>query len=190
MSHLVSRILLSILMFPLAAICYIFLCVVGMNVSRSTLPYPDREIIVFGLCGLITWMFVAAYWYLLWRSSVNWNTQRNSQTGLAVLGALFLASIVGGLGSAVMPRSSASFGVFIGGILAIVLWLIATVFIWRETAGERTLRLTGSPGSAVACPTCGYNLTGLSESRCPECGSRFTLEELMAAQPQNKIEIE
>ncbi|MDB5303490.1 MAG: hypothetical protein JWM97_1039, partial [Phycisphaerales bacterium] len=35
----------------------------------------------------------------------------------------------------------------------------------------------------VVCPTCGYNLTGLTATRCPECGSQFTLDELMAAQP-------
>lgn len=31
------------------------------------------------------------------------------------------------------------------------------------------------------CPACGYDLIGLSEARCPECGRRFTLEELWAA---------
>jgi len=28
------------------------------------------------------------------------------------------------------------------------------------------------------CPTCGYNLTGLSEHRCPECGAGFDPAEL------------
>jgi hypothetical protein len=31
---------------------------------------------------------------------------------------------------------------------------------------------------ALHCPTCGYNLTGLPENRCPECGSFFSPAEL------------
>ncbi len=30
----------------------------------------------------------------------------------------------------------------------------------------------------LACPLCGYNLRGLTEPRCPECGFRFTWAEL------------
>lgn len=29
------------------------------------------------------------------------------------------------------------------------------------------------------CPTCGYNLTGLIEHRCPECGKTFDLEKII-----------
>ena len=35
---------------------------------------------------------------------------------------------------------------------------------------------------AITCPTCGYNLTGLTATRCPECGKQCTLDELFAAQ--------
>ena len=37
------------------------------------------------------------------------------------------------------------------------------------------------------------SLTGLSEARCPECGTRFTIDELIAAQPDRAasgVEIE
>ncbi len=33
----------------------------------------------------------------------------------------------------------------------------------------------------VACPLCAYNLRGLAEPRCPECGHRFEWSELLAA---------
>lgn len=32
----------------------------------------------------------------------------------------------------------------------------------------------------VRCPLCDYNLRGLPQPRCPECGGRFTWEELLA----------
>ena len=34
----------------------------------------------------------------------------------------------------------------------------------------------------VNCPTCGYSLVGLYEPRCPECGARFTIDELIRRQ--------
>ena len=52
-----------------------------------------------------------------------------------------------------------------------------------ETARERAERLNASGRDGVVCPTCGYNLTGLTEPRCPECGSQFTLDQLLASQP-------
>lgn len=66
-------------------------------------------------------------------------------------------------------------------MLAILLWMIASIFLWRETAAERGKRVSGAH-NAITCPTCGYNLTGLNEARCPECGSKFTLDELLASQ--------
>jgi len=43
--------------------------------------------------------------------------------------------------------------------------------------------------NAIACPSCGYNLTGLSEARCPEYGSRFTLDQLVASLARRDTEM-
>ncbi|HEX4795336.1 MAG TPA: hypothetical protein VH370_16185 [Humisphaera sp.] len=37
-------------------------------------------------------------------------------------------------------------------------------------------------GAEILCPLCGYNLRGLVEPRCPECGYQFVWTELLAAQ--------
>ena len=63
-------------------------------------------------------------------------------------------------------------------IAAIPLWLVLTLLIWRETPAERAERLQASAGKALFCPKCNYNMTGLYEARCPECGERFTLDQL------------
>jgi DNA-directed RNA polymerase subunit RPC12/RpoP len=75
-------------------------------------------------------------------------------------------------------------------VAVVLTWLAVAVFIWCETPAEPAERIEGSSKSAVACPTCGYNLTGLSEARCPECGTRFTLDELLALQPNADKDLE
>jgi hypothetical protein len=39
----------------------------------------------------------------------------------------------------------------------------------------------------LLCPLCGYNLRGLTESRCPECGFKFTWQELLDAEKDRQI---
>jgi small-conductance mechanosensitive channel len=176
-------------MFPLAGIFYIFVMVIADQATRGP-NYRPQEVVMFLTSSVLTWMVVAGYWCLLWRSGVNWNSSRIVRTFLAALGAAFAGVLAGVVATSIISGHDASFGVFIGGVLTIILWLIATVFIWRETAAERAERIKGASESAVTCPNCGYNLTGLSESRCPECGSKFTLDELMALQRNIDNEIE
>ena len=64
------------------------------------------------------------------------------------------------------------------GVLPVVrwgLWTAVSVWMWPGSA-------FGSSESAesVKCWKCGYLLTGLRSTRCPECGDEPTLDELWA----------
>jgi hypothetical protein len=61
----------------------------------------------------------------------------------------------------------------------------AVVLIWTPVGmhfmrGRSVVR--GDGVVDVTCPTCGYLLVGLSELRCPECGTKFTIDSLIKAQ--------
>ena len=172
MSGLLSRIMLAILMLPCAAVVYI--CTVMLLLEAWGWSSDDTA---FGLATAVSWAFIAIYWLLLWRA-VPWTPTRIGLTAAAAAAALVPGVAVGATCSVVDD----SFGVFIGGITAILCWLVATCFIWRESSAERAARLRRSGGETIACLQCGYNMTGLREPKCPECGGSFTLDELLRGQ--------
>jgi hypothetical protein len=128
--------------------------------------------------GVVTWAFMALYWVLLWRKSVRWENRVATTAGAAIC-----SGIVGAIIGAICNTIERGFGAFVGTTSAILLWLVATCFLWRESREERAARLNATGRDGVVCPTCGYNLTGLNDTRCPECGSQFTLDQLLASQP-------
>ena len=71
--------------------------------------------------------------------------------------------------------------IVIGGMIWAPSWLALIALIWRETTAERGERLNQLGVGAITCPSCGYNLTGLKEARCPECGAQYTLDQLLAS---------
>ena len=172
MSSLISRLLLSMLVFPLGGIVYTVAIVVYFRVWDRF----NTEAWLFA--GVVTWAFMALYWVLLWRKSVRWE----GRVGMTVVAAIVCA-IVGAVIGAICNTIERDFGAFVGTTSTILLWLVATCFLWRESPSERAERLNASGRDGVVCPTCGYNLTGLTEPRCPECGSQFTLDQLLASQP-------
>jgi hypothetical protein len=135
------------------------------------------------IAGCVTWAFVGVYWYRIWRPSIPWNVRRMRGTLIAVAVALVAAIILGGMGWSVND----DFGAVIGSITAPLAWLACSVVAWRETDEERAKRLGKIGADEVVCPTCGYSLTGLTESRCPECGTQYTLSELLAGQPGREV---
>lgn len=50
-----------------------------------------------------------------------------------------------------------------------------------EQTGRASLTDSAAADSGLRCPECEYNLTGLIEARCPECGRRFDWDEVRRA---------
>jgi hypothetical protein len=173
MSRLLSRVLLAILMFPLAGVVYLVTFAILEDAGNG-----GREYLV--MAGGVTWMFVVAYWFSLWHAGVQWTPKRIRETIVSTIGALFVAIVLGRL----LYYLDRSVGTFVGSVLAPLLWLVGTVFVWRDD-GKRSA-VTAGDAASVVCPACSYSMTGLTEARCPECGSRFTLDELFANQPQQR----
>jgi hypothetical protein len=179
MSRLIATILLAILMFPLAGVVYLMTFFVSAVGFRNAMGREQNGLFV---ADVVTWIFIAAYWFALWRKKVNWTPMRTSLTVWSFIAAGIAGIIVGAMIATALPSFDSEFAVFVGGIVAPLLWVVATIFIWRESAEESAGRFAATD-AGVVCPTCGYNLTGLRGTRCPECGHEFTLDQLLASQP-------
>ncbi|GIK16528.1 MAG: hypothetical protein BroJett003_14920 [Planctomycetota bacterium] len=68
-----------------------------------------------------------------------------------------------------------SIGVLLLVLLTLVVAALFVFLVWRNgyVRGWRAAREV-----PPVCPTCGYEMTGLAQCRCPECGREYTLEEL------------
>jgi len=119
-------------------------------------------------------------WFLIWAGEVRWRPWRVVWTA-----TLFGVSVLFGFTVGAILDSIVSFdepAIIVGAMAWLTLWLSGTPLVWRETRGERRERLALlGVGGSLSCPTCGYPMRGLHEAKCPECGSRFTLEQLFAA---------
>src|SRR5439155_20900166 len=167
MTATIARLILAMLILP--ATGAVFLLTFLAVLARSSGGGPPS---IWGvlLVWVIVYTFVATYWILLWRSTVRWTRARVRNTVLAGLlalaggGAFAVAAVV--VSRAIPP----GIAVLLGGGSVPIVWVLATVLVWRETAAERVARMSNLVGGpSVVCPFCGYNLSGLREARCPEC---------------------
>jgi hypothetical protein len=183
MTNLLARILLAVMLLPLAAVVYMVVLFPLMGRHRGR----GAEEVAFLMASIVTATFVAYYWIWLWRDSVNWTKPRTAKTLLSGLGCIAAGIIVALILNAISGIHDPSFCFFIGGVIAIISWLPITVIIWKETPLERAERMRVADKDALFCPRCGYNMTGLNQARCPECGAQYTINQLFSAQHRPEI---
>jgi hypothetical protein len=173
------RFLLSLIMFPLSLSVYSLVYeYVGTQVRRD--EYAAAWASIF------TGVFVAFYWIGVWRKVVDWTPWRRLLTLLSATLCL-IPLLAKGLCLDILHIDRLVPSPFLVVITPIPIWLFFTLLIWKETPNERARRTQFSSGKALFCPKCNYNMTGLYEARCPECGERFTLDQLLAAQQRNRL---
>lgn len=131
----------------------------------------DKAWIVANLLGGI---FTAGGWVWAWRGRIHFTPTTRART-LGLAGALIVvcgASAFISSGTDWIDSMSLTLP-----LLAAGAYMIATAWIWRECVG---LGMTFDRPCPL-CPQCGYNMTGLTHARCPECGQSYTLDRLFAA---------
>ena len=178
MPRLVSLTLLSVLVLPAGALVYTLAIVIGFETYGW-----GAEVPVWLTANLLTFAIVIGWWLALWGRAVAWTRQRIQTTLLATGGSAFLGLVCGALTR--LADIDETFALFVGGVSAMVAWLVAACVLWRDrtvTAAAGTAGSLASPG-VVVCVKCGYTLNGLREARCPECGEVYTLDALLLAQP-------
>ena len=172
MTATVARVMLA----PVVMLATVALYVPVYVVLEHDLDYDVARFISVLLCA----GFLVVAWLFVWRREVVWTPKRMLLTLASVPGAVVPAALVY-LMMAWVAQFYPEVSIIVGGIVWAATWLVSTAGIWCETASERRDRLARPGIGVIACPTCGYDLTGLREARCPECGSQFTLDQLYAA---------
>lgn len=167
--------------------CLSLLCVSTVFLARWDSWAFLRPILANPLAWLMVLGFIivpaAALPYLVW----SFRLGARSVHCHAFCGSLAcLAWFVTWWGIAIAFDDSVHYG-FMVSITASCLLLAATVgeartvtgHPWWRTIGQLlTCRLRDASGRERLCPKCGYDLFGLREMRCPECGRPFTFAEL------------
>lgn len=174
MTPLVARILLSVVMFPF------FICaglLFGIVLERVVRVGGNSTA---AISAVLAYTGAATFWLLLWRGVIVWTATRLARTAMAAVCCTLFTITVGILVATITYAWELI--VIFACILGLMVWMGSTVTIWRETTEEFNARIRGAAGGRLLCPTCGYNMVGLYESRCPECGTRYTLDQLLASQ--------
>ena len=183
----VTRIIVSLSMASLlAAAACIFAFVWGLSLANTSSPPPwigSRRWIrvtddMMAICLILAG--VAYLPVLFWI----WSRHRRSRgiwLGAAMTFGIWIVAI--GLMAFAAETISGDEGVLMVGVffVALCITLIVWLQLYRRYVSGRALY---GPDHQIdlRCPKCGYRMVGLREARCPECGTEYTLDDLVGKQ--------
>lgn len=126
-------------------------------------------------------LLCAIAWLLVWYRVIRWTLKRRLSTitllgvGVFVEGAVAIV-LYGRLGGRrwnweqVVALTNLPIGLCV---------FMACIWVWMETNKERLARVRTAGPVGRLCPACRYDMSGLTNLTCPECGTAYTLGRLV-----------
>ena len=163
------------------------ICFLIFVMLESNGPYEQAMIISV----LVTAVYFVIVWTWVWYGVVNWTNRRKKIMIFLALGIIVCTIVVANAIGATQNRRHTQLilGGLGGGSFFIFAWTIGTVLLWKETAEERASRMENLGVDGVSCPACGYNMTGLKNATCPECGKVYTVDQIVAHVIESKRDV-
>ena len=135
----------------------------------------DEELIAGGFVGSFVWV---ALLVLIWRgTSIRVAHLARSLCASAAV-CLACAAACVGIDFAIIGLDKE---LLMGGI--VFLGASILVLIWATPLLNALARRKNPQPLEVRCPHCSYLMTGLTTLRCPECGTSYTINQLLGSQP-------
>ncbi|MBX3403955.1 MAG: hypothetical protein KF699_11150 [Phycisphaeraceae bacterium] len=187
MTPTTSRLLLSMIFLCAQVSAYLVL----FNILYMSTPWDEFQTHIY--TGVALHPVGLILWPLIWVRAVRWTSLRIVATlawtagSLLLAGAVFVGWIILAAVTGWMDEDYAS---AICVPLAMILWPLGTVFIWQDRLGDRAARSRAAQREGVKCPGCGYALSDIRSTTCPECGRTFTVRELVVGGEQSTVERE
>jgi len=131
-------------------------------------------------CNVVCGAAIVMLWLAVWGPQVRWS---GWLVGLSVLSvpaaALVPAAMLSGW-SWLAGGWDREMSPLFAGVLWQGWWILLISWLWRSSRLQDVRQAAAEKQLDVPCPGCGYDLTGLQHAECPECGTSFTLEQLIA----------
>lgn len=180
MPRFIARIILTLALAP-------FMLVATALITGLLTTYLRQswlEDIVVVSVVMIAFVLSGFLFFLIWRGVVPWIPARSRRTLLASAFATVLIASLPFLWRMAGVRASFDWTpiTILSGAAVSFAWVIFCCIVWQEKPRERLRRVQTAAASTSNCPMCRYDMGGLSNLHCPECGQKYTLGEFQDAQ--------
>jgi len=147
--------------------------IVGLEIAMASLgDFLERHfnsVLAWSPAMLFPGLMLYLGCLLIWRRAVNWTPRRRLGLLLILLAFALLLLLAAGVPQLLGWHAEAALRTLLStSLVASGLALWATAWICHDAPEP----------DKVACPSCGYDLRGQQECRCPECGQEYTVGEL------------